>query len=197
MQDPQALAQAATNALAGDKHRITDADVPPLPGLYAIWAPSSVWITLSLEPGQQSTPLYVGKSESSLRGREVNTHFAANAAGSSRTGSSTVRRSFAALLAQSLGLRATPRNLAKPGYFANYSLTQETDLKLTQWMHEHLLISVWVAPTDSGVPLHSIERNVIAHWDPPINIDHAQTPRTELKAARAALARQAETWRGQ
>lgn len=193
MHDPRAVADSAAHTLTSTIRRMTEADVPAQPGLYAIWAEQPVWSLLGLDPSRASTPLYVGKSQSSLRNREVNTHFAAGGGRASRTGSSTVRRTFAALLAQTLDLQAVPRNIVKPGYFANYSLTDEGDSKLTRWMHEHLRISVWVAP-ESTIRLRDIEALIIRRWDPPLNIDGAPTPRTELKAARAALARQAEAW---
>lgn len=57
----------------------------------------------------------------------------------SKTGSSTLRRSFAALLAPSLGFRAIPRNVEKPGHFPNYALRSDDDLRLTAWMRKHLI----------------------------------------------------------
>src|SRR5205823_4167655 len=64
---------------------------------------------LATTPGD--TPLYVGKAEDSLVQRDLQTLF-----GDGRTGSSTVMRSFAALLRQSLSLAVRPRDPAKPGY---------------------------------------------------------------------------------
>jgi hypothetical protein len=168
--------------------------VPATAGLYAVWADGAAWLALGLRPVRDLHPLYVGKSETSLRGREVNTHFDAGQGAASKTGSSTVRRSFAALLAPSLGLHAVPRNVRKPGYFSNYSLRIEDDLRLTQWMHDHLQLSTWSYDTPSAEPLGDIESCVIASFDPPLNIDKAPSPRLELKAARAALAREAASF---
>lgn len=70
-----------------------------------------------MSPAFDGQPLYVGKAERSLNGRDVGTHFAAG-----RTGSSTVRRSLAALLVNELALVAVPRNLAKPDGSASFGL---------------------------------------------------------------------------
>ncbi|MDN5790239.1 MAG: hypothetical protein L0H25_05130 [Micrococcales bacterium] len=64
---------------------------------------------LGLTPAFEDQPLYVGKAERTLHGRDVRTHFAAG-----KTGSSTVRRTLAALLAGELALGPIPRNIAKP-----------------------------------------------------------------------------------
>jgi hypothetical protein len=191
-----AAAQRAERDLLGARHDIEQAIalVPATAGLYAVWADEETWAALGLRPASDHQPLYVGKSENSLRGREVNTHFDAGRGTASKTGSSTVRRSFAALLAPSLGLRAIPRNVEKPGYFSNYSLRAEDDLRLTQWMHAHLQLSTWSYDGSSAGPLGDIESLVIVSIDPPLNIDKAPSPRLRLKAARAALAREAASF---
>jgi len=86
--------------------------------------PGRVWVSASRPTNR---PLYVGKAENSLVARDVKTHF-----GDGRTGQSTVRRSFAALLHDELGLRGVPRNTAKPGYYANYGLSAPHDAVLTR-----------------------------------------------------------------
>ena len=78
-------------------------------------------MTSALNGPPDDRPLHVGKAEDSLLTREIKTHF-----GDGRTGSSTVRRSFAALLAHTLDLQGLPRNSAKPGYFSNYGLSPVT-----------------------------------------------------------------------
>ena len=191
-----AAARRAEQELLGRRYDIEHAValVPATAGLYAVWAEDTAWLALGLRPVRDHHPLYVGKSESSLRGREVNTHFDAGQGVASKTGSSTVRRSFAALLAPSLGLHAVPRNVDKPDYFSNYSLRGEDDLRLTRWMHSHLQLSTWSYDNSSAGSLGDIESCVIASFDPPLNIDKAPSPRLELKAARAALAREAASF---
>jgi len=107
--------------------------VPAQPGLYAIYGEAVTWDMLGLGEPPDGRPLYIGKAEESLVTRDLKTHF-----GDGRTGQSTVRRSFAALLHDTLGLRGMPRNPARPGYFSNYGLSAAHDAALTRWMREHL-----------------------------------------------------------
>lgn len=78
-----------------------DCAVPHAAGLYAIYGDSGVWKALGLGDAQDDRPLYVGKAEDSLVSRDLNTHFATG-----KTGWSSPRRSFAALLADELKLTA-------------------------------------------------------------------------------------------
>jgi hypothetical protein len=89
--------------------QVAVAIVPRQPGLYAIHADADVWEQLGLALPPNPRPLYAGKAERSLAGRDINTHFV-----SGRTGSSTLRRVLAGLLAQPLafvGSRETLRSL--------------------------------------------------------------------------------------
>jgi hypothetical protein len=138
------FAADALGALARDHAQpiaVAVADIPRRPGLYAIHAPAAVWEELGLGKRPDERPLYVGKAESSLVSRDVDTHF-----GDGRTGSSTVRRSFAALLRAPLELEGRPRNPSKPERPANYGLSPDHDEKLTGWMRENLTIAVWPTP---------------------------------------------------
>ncbi|WP_395821104.1 GIY-YIG nuclease family protein [Curtobacterium flaccumfaciens] len=185
----------AKQALRADPFQVTSAErMPTGPGLYAVWSKEEAWSEIGLGWRGPLTPLYVGKAEDSLRRREVDTHFAAGSSSASKTGSSTVRRSFAALLAPSLSFRAIPRNVKKPGHFSNYALRSDDDLRLTSWMHEHLLLSAWAKPAELAAPLRSLEALIIREWDPPINIQGAASSRAALKAARSVLSAQARSW---
>lgn len=179
-------------ALSGEHWPITRAKerVRPVPGLYAIYGDTEAWIDLGLDP-QQGSALYVGKSEDNLVRREVDTHFAADPAKKPATGSSTVRRSFAALLRDALSLDAVPRNPDKPGHFSNYGLTPDGDARLTAWMHGHLSLAVWEAPAWLAHPLAALEIAVIHQWTPPLNIKDNPQPLPRLRLAREVMARQA------
>ena len=181
----------ASAALSGPRLSITDAPrhVPERPGLYAVYGDEQAWHELGLEP-QPDAPLYVGKAEDSLARRELRGHFAAGG-GRAQTGSSTVRRSFAALLRGQLGLRGVPRNIENPGRFSNYGLAAGGDEALTAWMHARLTIAVWPAPAGMDVPLASVERAVIRQWTPPMNLSENPSPAAGLSAARAAMAAEA------
>lgn len=164
------VADMVLRALAGPRVVLADA-LPALPanaGLYAVHGSPRVWLQLELGPPPDDRPLYVGKSESSLHNRDVTTHF-----GNGRTGSSTVRRSFAALLHDTLGLRGVPRNREAPERCANYGLSEAHDAELTRWMRSNLKLSVW--ERNQSVALNDLETLVLRALSPPLNITKVST----------------------
>jgi hypothetical protein len=186
-EDP--VIEAALETLAGERHdRSRAADsVPDQPGLYAFYGDQQAWTQLALEPAFDEQPLYVGKAERSLNGRDVRTHFATG-----KTGSSTVRRSLAALLSDDLDLVPVPRNLAKPDGSANFALDPASDARLSTWMQTHLRLATWVRP--DGLILGEIETAVVLRPRPPLNLDKVGKPRDRLRQARRHLADQARAW---
>jgi hypothetical protein len=155
--------------------------------LYAIYGSQTTWAELGLGTPPDGRPLYVGKAEDSLVTRDLKTHF-----GDGRTGQSTVRRSFAALLHDTLNLRGLPRNPARPGYFSNYGLTAEHDAALTQWMSKHLQLAVWGKPAGCSFSLSEIEVALLLELQPPLNLQGVVTPWTaQVKQARAVMAEEA------
>lgn len=191
IEPPQDVAEALT-ALTGERWPVTHArdHVRPVPGIYAIYGDVDAWVDLGLDPQPQSA-LYVGKSEDDLVRRELDTHFAANPTKKTHTGSSTVRRSFAALLRDALDLRAVPRNPENPDHFSNYGLTPDGDARLTAWMHERLSLVVWERPEWLKRPLLEVEVAIINQWMPPLNIRDNPRPLPRLRLARAAMTREA------
>jgi len=156
--------------------------------LYAAYASKEVWAELGLGNPPDDRPLYVGKAEDSVVSRDVTTHF-----GDGRTGSSTLRRSLAALLRQRLGLSGVPRNPQNPGYYANYGLSAVNDRKLTDWMRTRILLASWPAP--KGADLRPIENTVIGALRPPLNLQNATTPWTALvRRARKVMADEASEY---
>jgi hypothetical protein len=123
--------------------------------------------------------------------RDLDTHLAADPTKKPRTGSSTVRRSFAALLHEALDLQAVPRNPAKPSHFSNYGLSPAGDARLTAWMHERLSLAVWERPSWLEQPLLEIEVAVIHQWMPALNIKDNPRPLPRLRLAREAMTRKA------
>lgn len=165
-------------------------NVPSRPGLYAVYG-DAAWEELGLGDPPDDRPLYVGKAEDSLATRDIKTHF-----GEGRTGQSTLRRSFAALLAKRLELKGMPRNADKPAHFSNYGLSPADDHKLTGWMKEHLRLAVWPKPSSLGVPVVDIERAVLSRLQPPLNLKDVVTPwGPMIKAARKTLADEARNWK--
>lgn len=162
------------------------------PGLYAFYASAATWRGLGLGAPPDSRPLYVGKAESTLASRDLNGHFGMRPRGKqSPTGSSTVRRSVAALMAHADGYRGIPRNPEKPSHFANYGLSPIHDEALSAWMRRRLKITLW--PHDDASALDDIETAVLQVLRPPLNLNKVETPwRGDIKKARAVLARQAK-----
>lgn len=193
--DPGELAADAIHTLSRERWAIADAavHVPAASGLYAIYGDEQAWRDLQLDP-TPDRPLYVGKAEDSLVSRDLDGHFAMDSNTKPRTGSSTVRRSFAALLRESLDLHAMPRNLAKPERFSNYALVEGGDGRLNEWMHARLALAVWPAPAGMSVPLSAVETAVIAHFSPPINIAKNPHKLARLGHARSVMAAEASQW---
>ncbi len=163
-------------------------EVASVPGLYAVHGEAKVWRELGLGDPPDDRPLYVGKAERSLASRDVRTHFATG-----KTGSSTLRRTLAALLADNLTLRGQPRNPSNPEGFANFGLEPEGDARLTDWMHRNLLLAVW--PSSDDVVLDQVETAVLTRLVPPLNLDKVRSPwQTPIEAGRRRLAAEAREW---
>jgi len=161
--------------------------VPVRPGLYAVYGDAAAWEQLGLGRPLDRRPLYVGKAEGSLAGRDLRQHF-----GTGSTGSSTLRRSLAALLRTRLGLTAVPRNPARPEQFAHYALVGADEVRLTTWMEQHLTLSVWVP--DGPVELGAVDDELLDSWRPPLNLAGVTTPWTKtVQDARRAMAAQARS----
>ena len=180
---------ASLESLASIKHVHADAVrlVPKAPGLYAFYGRDRAWAELRLSPAFDGQPLYVGKAERSLNGRDVGTHFAVG-----KTGSSTVRRSLAALLVDELALVAVPRNLAKPDGSANFGLDAASEGTLSRWMEQRLTLATWSKPERAN--LDEIETAVVRQLRPPLNLDKVGEARTRLREARRRMADTARAW---
>jgi hypothetical protein len=167
-----------------------EAHVPPRPGLYAIHGSAETWVQLGLGEPPDKRPLYAGKAEDSLIARDFTTHF-----GDGRTGQSTMRRSFAALLHDALGLRGMPRNPDKPAYYSNYGLSAAHDATLTRWMRERLQLATWPKPREWHFTLKEVETALLRKLCPPLNLTDVVTPWTaRVKTARAVMAAEARAW---
>jgi GIY-YIG catalytic domain len=195
------LASTATTALARTHAHpvpIGMRSAPPLPGLYAIHAAAPVWRELGLETPPDERPLYVGKSDSSLAGRDVTTHFGFVAADreTSVTGYSTLRRSLARLLHDKRGFHGVPRNRSRPGNFANYGLMPKQDTDLSNWMRICLQLACWRKPGECSIAeLELVERAVLGSLLPPLNLRGVVTPwNSKVDAARRMMAAEARAW---
>lgn len=186
-------AKSALAELGGPSWPVTRVEaVEPRPGLYAVHGNGSTWVALGLGDPPDGRPLYIGKAEKSLVSRDLATHFGRQTPGrkQSMTGSSTLRRSLAALLAPHEGYRGVPRNPQRVGHFASFGLTFEHDERLTGWMVEHLRLAVWTK--QGGVALDHVETHVLRAFMPPLNLSKVVQPwRQQVRVARRALAQQA------
>lgn len=183
------LIENALESLAGIRHvhsEVVEA-VPKAPGLYAFYGDDAAWAELGLTPAFVGQPLYVGKAERSLNGRDVGTHFAAG-----KTGSSTVRRSLAALLTDVIALVAVPRNLNRPDGSANFALDTASERRLSAWMDQRLSLATWSKP--EGAVLDEVETAVVRRLRPPLNLDKVGEPRLRLRQARKRMAAAARAW---
>lgn len=172
-----------------------DAPASRHPGLYAVYGERATWAELGLGVPPDDRPLYVGKAEMSLAARDVASHFGRKPRGvQSPTGSSTLRRSLAALLSSDHGFIGIPRNPAKPGHFSSFGLSEIDDDALSRWMEDRLRLSIW--PHLVVKQLDGIETEVLRRLQPPLNLTKVTTPWTaSTKALRKKLAIQAEEWR--
>ena len=175
--------------LSAEKLRVR---VPHLsrPGLYAIYGTDDTWAALGFGSPPDERPLYVGKHERDAFKR-VTMHFAG------KTGWSSPRRSLAALMRDTLGLKGMPRTPANPGYFANYGLSDEHDKALSEWIEGRLTCVVWPMPSDASATVREMETGVKWKAEAPLNIERGDpvTPWTErVRAARKVLAAQARAW---
>lgn len=188
-----ALAEDAIATLSGARYSIAEAveTVPHEAGLYAVFGDDAIRPSLGLPAASANEPLYVGKAERNLATRDLRTHFSAG-----RTGSSTVRRSFAALLRGQLDLRGVPRNQKNPESPAHFGLLAPDDERLTAWMHANLRLSFWVKPA-TDLRLKDIEARVIDFWQPPTNLTEVRKPLKMLCDARKVMANDARAWAAQ
>lgn len=185
---PELLASAIDSLTGAQWTRAeSEVQVPRAPGLYALSGDGRAWADLCLQPAFEEQPLYFGKAEKNLNGRDVGTHFAVG-----KTGSSTVRRSLAALLVERLDLSAVPRNLSKPDGSANFSVETAGDQRLSAWMDARLRLSIWLRQGDAR--LDDVETAVLRQLRPPLNLDKVGESRVGLRQARARMAAAARSY---
>ena len=164
--------------------------IPAEPGLYSVFVDFSAELretTIANHPSDH--PIYVGKSQVGLQVRHLEEHFAAG-----RTGSSTVRRSFAALLRTALGLNPIRRgSTGRDQDFVSYKLDEASEERLNGWMTSHLVIGWWVF-TGPVNQLKQQEVALIGHFQPPLNLQQSSHPVvSKVKSLRAQCATLART----
>ena len=166
-------------------YRELENKIPADPGLYGVFVDSSAGLggtAIANHPLDQ--PIYVGKSQRGLEKRHLDEHFVVG-----RTGSSTVRRSFAALLRTDFRLNPIRRGITgKDQDFVSYKLDRASEERLNEWMTSHLEIGWW-AFTGPFSQLKQQEVALIDHFQPPLNLQHSSHPSVaEVKSLRALCA---------
>lgn len=134
---------------------------PDAPGLYSLHASREGLDQIGLMGHSPEHPIYVGLASKSLKKRDTRQHFASRA-----TGSSTVRRTLAALLADEMEFVPVPRGTNSPR--SKWKLkTEAQETALTEWMRDHLTLAVWEC--SDGTDLDAIETVIVKAWRPPLN----------------------------
>ena len=169
--------------LLGTRYRASEVPAVYECGVYAFFAKPGTFKGLSIDA---SGLLYVGRSGSSLAGRNHFTH--------KQSGFSSLRRSLGALLKNELKLRALPRAPGlSPRNIQNYRFHDEGEECLTNWMEDHLTFSFAVVRGD----IKAVEKALIADLQPPLNLTDWPNPEVryvmDLRAVCAGEARASQT----
>jgi hypothetical protein len=136
------------------------------PGIYAVSFCGESFPFAGYKP-KKNEIIYVGKTESSQQSRDADTHFA-----SGRTGTSTLRRTFGALLLEELKLKPLPRSQTdiEAGRTSFYKFNDESEIKLTSWMRKNLALAFYPY-AKSAIDIDSLETQIIQALIPILNID--------------------------
>lgn len=153
------------------------------PGMYAWWGDDEARDLLGSQLGANLPHLfYVGQAGATKR----RSRLTSNATLASRVGSqhirgnarsSTFRLTISSLLIEPLGLiMAGDRKLAPA-----------SNRRVSAWIAEHLRVAI--APCDDRDRLAEIEQEVVAHLNPPLNLEHCppSESRARLRQRRALL----------
>ena len=155
------------------------------PGMYSWWGDDEACAVLGSAVGMQLPHLfYVGqagatrwpsgaKSAATLASRIGTQHIRGNAR------SSTFRLTISSLLIEPLSLVTASGGKLDPA----------SNLRTSAWIAEHLRILI--APFDDRDTLGRLEEEVVAHLDPPLNLDHCQPSkaRARITERRRAIGR--------
>jgi len=136
------------------------------PGIYAFFFFGKKFPIDDYTP-KQGEIVYIGKTESSQKKRDADTHFTTG-----KTGSSTVRKSFGSLILESLQLKPIPRGQSDidAGCTSHFKFDQESEERLTIWMKDNLGLSFYEYKGNVK-DIEVLETNLIQKVIPVINID--------------------------
>jgi hypothetical protein len=141
-----------------------DLDQAARPGMYAWWGDDEARVVLGEEIGTPlSSLLYAGqtgatkrpsgvRSSATLASRIGRQHIRGNAR------SSTFRLTISTLLLERLALVSAGKG----------RLDRPSNVRVSAWIADHLMVSI--APFDDRDALGDIEKEVLEHLDPPLNL---------------------------
>ena len=140
--------KAATEEMLGRLLHLTDEVIHELDVKHGVYLVTCEGPELSFGMRNTEAPqvIFVGlDKENSSR------HFT-----SGFTGTSTMRRSLAALLQNALQLKAIPRSTDEEDTdrYSNYTLDEESEAKLTQWMKDHFKLAFYEYDQEQAEKLH-------------------------------------------
>ena len=135
------------------------------PGIYAFFFYGNNFPLPGYTP-KNGEIIYIGKTESSQKKRDADTHFTTG-----KTGSSTVRKSFGSLLREELTLTPIPRGEKdiEAGRTSTFKFDNDSEEKLTEWMTSNLGLSFYEFASIGK--LDKLETDLIHKVVPVINID--------------------------
>lgn len=155
-------------------------DLPRESGVYAVYLSERGLLRPFANLGEL---LYVGKSESSLRARDLQTHFTTG-----ESGRSTLRRTLGAILKDELSLKCIPRKDRNPTCkdFECYRFRDDGEERLTLWMHTNLEVG-YVLAAPYGIPVKLLEDLIKGALKPPLNLDPAYRKANPFAATLMAM----------
>jgi hypothetical protein len=154
------------NLVSNRKHYRGITQFSDQPGIYALFFTGKSFPLKNCQPKSDEV-IYIGKTESSQKSRDRDTHFKTG-----KTGSSTLRRSFGAMLREELNLMPIPRNDSdfKKGRTSHFKFDQASEEKLTEWMQDNLALSFY--PFSKLLKeIDELESQLISALVPLLNID--------------------------
>ncbi|MBP9151988.1 MAG: hypothetical protein KBF73_06865 [Flavobacteriales bacterium] len=151
------------------------------PGIYALFFSGKDFPLEGCQPKADEI-IYIGKTESSQASRDRDTHFATG-----KTGSSTLRRSFGAMLRKQMNLKPLPRGQAdiEKNRTSHFKFDNASEVKITDWMISNLGLAFY--PYSRPVAeIDRLETELISVLTPILNIDR-KNPSNPWKSIIQAL----------
>lgn len=151
------------------------------PGIYALFFIGKKFPLVGCNPADGQI-IYIGKTESSQASRDRDTHFA-----DGKSGSSTLRRSFGAMLRKEFGLVPIPRNTTdiEKGRTNHFKFDAVSERKLSEWMRSNLALSFYEYDRPPA-EIDRLETDLIHALTPILNIDR-KNPANPFKSVIQAL----------